>query len=411
MFNYFEVHKTLIIAPLRVTRNTWPSEIKKWDHVSYLTYSVITGTPKQRMIAAAKPADIYLVNRENLQWLIEKSGLPFDYDMVVIDELSSFKSSDAKRFKALMRVRPKVKRIVGLTGTPSSNSLMDLWAEFRLLDMGERLGKFKSSYTARYFRPDQMNGYVVYSYKPIPGAEDNIYEAISDITISMRAKDFLDMPERIDTAVEVEMSKHEADTYKELKKELVLSLPDGEVTASNAATLSGKLLQLAGGAVYTDDGATIRLHDRKLDALEDLVEAANGRPTLVAYWYRHDLERIRERLHKMGIAFDEIKTNESIRRWNKGEIPVGLIHPASAGHGLNLQESSSRIIWFSLTWSLELYIQLNARIFRQGQREKTVVIQHIITQGTIDERVMRALREKNATQEALIEAVKADIQK
>ena len=409
MYEKFEIRKVLVIAPLRVAKNTWPAEIAKWQHTQYLTYSVITGTASQRMAAAMKPADIHIVNRENVAWMVEKSGIPFDYDMIVVDELSSFKNSDAKRFKALMKVRPKVKRIIGLTGTPSSNSLLDLWAEFRLLDMGERLGKFKSQYTGNFFRPDQMNGHVVYSYRPLPGAEQKIYDCISDITISMRARDYLEMPERIDTIHEVHMSDEEADTYKEMKKELILELPDGEVTASNAAVLSGKLLQLAGGAVYTDDGEVMHLHDRKIDALEDMIEAANGRPVLVAYWYKHDLERITERLNKISIAHEQINTDDSIRRWNKGEIPVGLIHPCSAAHGLNLQESSNTIIWFSLTWSLEYYIQLNARLLRQGQKEKTVIVQHIICKGTIDERVMRALASKDAGQQALIDAVRAEI--
>lgn len=410
MYDRFDIRKALVIAPLRVAKHTWPSELQKWSHVSYLTYSLITGTPKQRLEAMMKPADIYIVNRENVAWMINKSGLPFDYDMLILDELSSFKSADAKRFKALMKVRPKVKRIVGLTGTPASNSLMDLWAEFKLIDMGERLGRFKSAYTANYFRPDQMNGYIVYSYRPLPGAEELIYDRISDITISMRARDYLEMPERIDSTVEVRMSDKEADTYKELKKELILELPDGEITASNAAVLSGKLLQMASGAVYTDDGNYIPVHDQKLDALDDLVEAANGKPVLVAYWFKHDLGRICERLDKIGARYELINTDESIRKWNRQEIPIGLIHPASAGHGLNLQDGGSTIIWFSLTWSLEFYQQLNARLWRQGQRDKTVIVQHIICKGTIDERVMRALASKDAGQQALIDAVRADLE-
>lgn len=409
MYERFEIKKVLVISPLRVAKNTWPEEIQKWNHTRYLTYSVITGGPEKRREAMMSDADIHIVNRENVTWMIEKSGIPFEYDMIVVDELSSFKNSDTKRFRSLMKVRPKVKRIVGLTGTPSSNSLMDLWAEFRLLDMGERLGKFKSNYTSNYFRPDRMNGHVVYSYKPLPGAEDRIYERISDITISMAARDYLDMPERIDTNVSVELSNKESIAYKELKKELILTLPDGEITAANAATLSGKLMQMASGAVYTDDSDVIRVHDRKLDALEDQIEAANGKPVLVAYWFRHDLARIQERLREAGVAFEAIDTDASIARWNRGEIAVGLIHPASAGHGLNLQNGGSSIIWFSLTWSLELYQQLNARLWRQGQKDRTVVIQHIICKETIDERVMKALKEKNATQEALINAVRAEL--
>ncbi len=409
MYDRFEIRKVLVIAPLRVARVTWPQEIEKWSHTSYLTYSVIAGTPKQRMAAATAPADIYIVNRENVTWLIETSGLPFDYDMIVVDELSSFKSADAKRFKSLMKVRPLAKRIVGLTGTPSSNGLMDLWAEFKLLDMGKRLGKFKSAYTANYFRPDRMNGYIVYTYRPLPGAEQRIYDQIGDITISMAARDYLEMPERIDTNVSVELSEKESIAYKEMKKDLILTLPDGEITASNAATLSGKLMQMANGAVYTDDGDVVEMHSRKLDALEDLLEAANGKPVLVAYWYKHDLERIRERLAKIGAGYELINTDDSIRRWNRKEIPVGLIHPASAGHGLNLQDGSNTIIWFGLTWSLELYQQLNARLWRQGQKDKTVIVQHIITKDSIDERVLKALQEKDTTQKNLIEAVKAEV--
>ena len=408
LFDRFEIHKVLIIAPLRVARSTWPDEIRKWDHTGYLTYSVITGTASERLAAMQTGADIYIVNRENVTWMVEKSGLPFDYDMVVVDELSSFKTSQAKRFKSLMKVRPTVSRVIGLTGTPASNTLMDLWAEFKLLDMGKRLGKFLSSYRVNYFLPDQMNGYIVYSYKLQAGAEDRIYDAIKDITISMKATDYLPMPEKVEVSTEVSMTDDEKDIYKEMKKELVLSIGSDEITASNAAALSNKLLQLAGGAVYTDDGEVMHVHDQKLDALEELIEAANGKPVLVAYWYKHDLLRISERLAKMGVGYDLVSSDESIKRWNKGEIPVGLIHPSS-GHGLNLQDGGSTIIWFGLTWSLELYQQTNARLWRQGQKSKTVVVQHIITKGTIDERVVRALASKDAGQAALIDAVKAEI--
>jgi len=409
MFDRFEISKVLIIAPLRVARSTWPAEIEKWDHTGYLTYSLITGTAAERLAAMQANADIYIVNRENVAWMIEKSGLPFDYDMIVVDELSSFKSLQAKRFKALMKVRPTVSRVIGLTGTPASNTLMDLWAEFRILDMGKRLGKFLSSYRVNYFLPDQMNGYIVYSYKMQPGAEQRIYDAISDITISMKAADYLPMPEKVEVSTEVEMSDDEKGIYKELKKELVLSIGSDEITASNAATLSNKLLQLSNGAVYSDDGNVMHVHNRKIDALEDLIEAANGKPVLVAYWYKHDLLRISERLAKMGVGYDLVGSDETIKRWNRGEIPVGLIHP-SAGYGLNLQEGGSTIIWFGLTWSLELYQQTNARLWRQGQKDGTVIIQHIITKGSIDERVLKALQEKDTTQNNLIDAVKADLE-
>ena len=404
-----EVHKALIIAPLRVARDTWPAEIWKWDHLKDLSYSVVIGTVQERKEALRQPAVIYLINRENVQWLVEESGMPFDYDMIVIDELSSFKSWQAKRFKSLMKVRPFVKRIVGLTGTPSSNGLMDLFAEFKLLDMGKRLGRFIGQYRNAFFTPDKTNGQIVYSYKALPGAEDAIYRRIGDITISMKACGNIKMPELITTKYEVEMSPAERREYELLKKELVLSLPEGEVTASNAAVLTGKLLQLSSGAIYSDDGSVVRLHDRKLDALEDIIEDMNGRPLLVAYWFKHDYDRIARRLTKDGISFERLDSEESMRRWNAGQIQVALAHPASTGHGLNLQQGGSTICWFTPTWSLELYQQMNARLYRQGQQAETVVITHIVTKDTVDGRVLRALGEKDRVQEALIEAVKAEV--
>ena len=409
MFDSFEIHRALVVAPIRVASYSWPAEIEKWDHLEGLKYSVAVGTAAERLAALRKQADIYLINRENVQWLISESGIPFDFDMVVIDELSSFKNHQTKRFKALMKVRPKVKRIVGLTGTPSSNGLMDLWAEFRLLDMGERLGRFIGQYRTSYFRPDKQNGQVVFSYKPLPGAEKQIYDKISDITISMKSTDHLQMPELINSRYTVYLSEKEDSRYADLKKDLVLQMPDGDITAANAASLSGKLSQMANGAVYTDAGETVAIHERKLDALEDIIEAANGKPVLVAYWFRHDLERITERLHKLKVPWSKLDTDSSIRKWNAGEIPMALIHPASAGHGLNLQSGGNTLVWFGLTWSLELYQQTVARLWRQGQESETVVVQHIITKGTIDERIMKALSEKDTTQAALIDAVKADL--
>lgn len=400
-----------MIAPLRVARDTWSAEIEKWDHLHGLIYAVAVGTESERLEALNRQADIYIINRENVQWLVMESGIPFDYDMVVVDELSSFKNHQTKRFRALMKVRPKVKRIVGLTGTPSSNGLMDLWAEFRLLDMGERLGRFIGQYRTAYFTPDKRNGQVVFSYKPLSGAEEKIYGKISDITISMKATDHLKLPELVMSEYEVRLSEAERKRYEELKKDLVLLLPDGEeITAANAASLSGKLSQMANGAVYADDGSVICIHDRKLDALEDIIEAANGKPLLVAYWYRHDLDRITERLHERHIPFSRLDDSESIRRWNRGEFPVALIHPASAGHGLNLQDGGAALVWFGLTWSLELYQQTNARLWRQGQAADTVVIRHLIAKGTIDERIMKALSQKDTTQAALIDAVKANLE-
>ena len=329
--------------------------------------------------------------------------------MVVVDELSSFKNHEAKRFRAFMKVRPKVKRIVGLTGTPSSNGLMDLFAEFKLLDMGERLGRFIGAYRANFFRPDKMNGPIVYSYKPIPGAETMIYNRISDITISMKATDYLKMPELVSSRYEVQMDDVEKQKYEEFKKDLVLEIEDGEITAANAASLSGKLSQMANGAVYSDDLTVKQIHDRKLDALEDIIEAANGKPVLVAYWFKHDLTRITERLRKLKVIYQKLDSDESIRKWNEKELQVGLIHPASAGHGLNLQSGGSTMVWFGLTWSLELYQQTVARLWRQGQTENTVVIQHIVTADTIDERILKALEQKDNTQSALIDVVKAEV--
>ena len=353
-------------------------------------------------------ADIYLINRENVTWLIDESGLPFDYDMIVIDELSSFKSSGTKRFRSLLRVRPKVKRIVGLTGTPASNGLMDLWAEYRLLDMGER--RFITHYRNAYFSPDKRNGMIVYSYSPLPGAEKAIYSKISDITISMKCTDYLKMPECVLNEVKVRMTETEKQKYDALRKDMVLTVGDADIDAVNAASLANKLSQMANGAVYDENGNAHTLHLHKLDALEDLIEAANGKPVLVAYWFKHDLERIEERLHKLYIPFSRMDTESSIRRWNAGTVPVGLIHPASAGHGLNLQAGGSTLIWYGLTWSLELYQQTNARLWRQGQTADTVVLHHIVTEKTIDERIMTALQQKEKTQDTLIEAVKANLE-
>ncbi len=403
MYERFEVGKVLVIAPLRVARDTWPEEIEKWEHLKGLTYSVVIGTEGERTAALKAKANIYLINRENVDWLITKSGHSFEFDMVVIDELSSFKSASAKRFKSLLKVRSKVKRIVGLTGTPSSNGLMDLWAEFRLLDMGERLGRFITHYRTNFFVPDKRNQQMIFSYKPRPGAEDEIYRLISDITISMKCGDFLNMPECVMNEITVQLSEKEKRLYDDLKKDMVISLEDNEIDAVNAAALSGKLLQMANGAVYDEDGKVIKIHEHKLEALEDLIEGANGKPLLVAYWYKHDIERMKRKF-----KIREIKTSTDIKDWNNGRILIAAIHPASAGHGLNLQSGGCTLVWFGLTWSLELYQQTNARLWRQGQKE-TVIIHHIICKGTIDEKVMDSLEKKHKGQENLINAVKAEI--
>lgn len=408
LFDSFEVHKVLVVAPLRVAKTTWADEIRKWDHLQNLRYSVAIGTERERIAALKTSADIYIINRENVQWLIEESGVPFDFDMLVIDELSSFKNHQTKRFKALMKVRPKIKRVVGLTGTPSSNGLMDLFAEFKVLDMGERLGRLIGQYRNQYFQPDKRNGQIIYSYKPLPYAEKAIYDKISDITISMKATDHLKMPELVSTEYLVKLSDKERKKYENMKSELVVEFGENEITAANAAALSNKLSQMANGASYTDDREIVEIHERKLDALEDIIESMNGKPLLVAYWFKHDLERICTRLQNLHIPFSRLDTEQNIRDWNSGKIPVALIHPASAGHGLNLQEGGSTLVWFGLTWSLELYQQTNARLYRQGQKNM-VVIQHIITENTVDERILKALQRKDKTQAALIYAVKAEV--
>ena len=409
MYDTFEVSKVLIVAPLRVAKVTWSDEIDKWDHLSHLTYSVAVGSEKERLSALKKKADLYMINRENLQWLIEKSGLPFDYDMVVLDELSSFKSWQSKRFRAFMKVRPKVQRVVGLTGTPSSNGLMDLFAEFKCLDMGERLGRFITQYRNAFFIPDRMNGQVVYSYKPRPFAEEEIYRRIGDITISMKALDHLKMPELIENRYPVYMDDGEKQQYESMKKDLILPYLENEaITAANAAALSGKLCQMANGAVYSDEGSVAHIHDRKLDALEDIIEAAQG-PILLCYWFKHDLERITKKLDELKVEYARISSDGSIRMWNEGKFQVGLIHPASAGHGLNLQAGGNHIVWFGLTWSLELLEQSNARLWRQGQKAETVVVQYLVTAGTIDERILDAISKKEKDQNALIDAVKAEL--
>ena len=398
----FLIRKVLVIAPKRVAAHTWPSEIKKWDHLNGLTYSVVVGTERERKVALFRQADVYIINRENVTWLIEQSRMLFDYDMVVIDELSSFKSHQAKRFRSLMKVRPRVKWITGLTGTPAPNSMMDLWAEFRLLDMGKRLGRFLSHYRNLYFIPDKRNGSIIYSYRPVKGAEERIYDRISDITISMKSADYLQMPECVMNEVPVYLSEKERKVYDSFRKTMVAEVEGKELDALNAASLSGKLMQMANGAIYAEDREVLHIHDRKLDALEDLIEGQNGKPVLIAFWFNHDRDRIRQRFGDVR----EIKTARDIDDWNNGEIPVAIIHPASAGHGLNLQAGGSTLIWFGLTWSLELYQQCNARLHRQGQKD-TVVIHHIIAKDTIDEDILKALQRKEKGQDSLINAVKA----
>ncbi|MDU7238667.1 DEAD/DEAH box helicase [Actinomyces sp.] len=404
MLDYFTIHRVLVIAPLRVARDTWPTEIAKWDHLRGLTVSVAVGTKQDRLNALAASAMVTIINRENIPWLVNQMGGSWPFDMVIIDELSSFKNHRAKRFTALVKMRPHVKCWVGLTGTPAANGLMDVWAQFRLLDGGERLGRFITRYRERWFVPDKRNGMQVFTYKPRVGAEDEIYGAIGDMTLSMRTTDHLQLPELTVTTMPVKLEPEERRVYEQLKSDLVLQLGEATIDAANAAALSGKLLQLASGAIYTSDGQWTAVHERKLDALEDLVEAANGNPLLVAYWFTHDRERITARFPHAR----ELKASVDIEAWNRGEIALGLIHPASAGHGLNLQSGGHLLVWFSLTWSLELYQQTNARLYRQGQLEP-VTITHLVAEGTLDEAVLRALDAKDATQAALIDAVAHEI--
>ena len=403
LLDSFDACRVLVVAPKRVAEDTWPREIQKWEHLHGLTFSLVLGSEKERRAALSKQAMIYIINRENVSWLVENHR--WDFDTLVIDELSSFKSSKAQRFRALKKVRPMCSRVIGLTGTPAPNTLIDLWPQIYLLDMGKRLGRFITHYRERFFVPDKQNREIVYSYKLREGAEQKIYDLIGDICISMKAADHLRMPELVFNRVEVHLSPRERKLYDTLKKDMVLTLRDGEVDAMNAASLSGKLLQLANGAVYSADGKALPIHSRKLDALEDLVEAANGKPVLVAYWYKHDLQRIQERFPDSRV----IDTPNDISDWNAGKITIGLLHPASGGHGLNLQDGGSTVVWYGMTWSLELYQQLNARLWRQGQKNSTVIIHHIITVGTHDEDVLRALERKDMGQAALINAVKAQL--
>lgn len=409
MHDSFEVSKTLIIAPLRVASVTWKEEIEKWEHLKGLTYSVCVGTSKERVAALRREADIYIINRENVEWLVTTLGSSFDFDCLVLDELSSFKSYSSKRFRVLMKVRPMVKRIIGLTGTPAPNGLMDLFAEFKVLDMGERLGRFITGFRNEYFVPDKRNQNIIFSYKLRPGAEERIYERIADITMSMKALDYIKMPDLITNDIKVHMSAEEMRVYKDLKEEMVADLEGVQVTALTAGSLATKLMQAASGAIYKDGGKYIPFHEKKLDALEERIEAMNGQSVLVAYWFRFDKERIENLLKKMGVSYTFLDTSDGIKAWKEKKAQVGLIHPASAGHGLNIQSGGNTLIWYTVPWSLELYEQTVARLWRQGQKDGTVVIEHLVTAGTIDERILKAIGKKEITQSSLMDAVKADL--
>lgn len=409
--DYFEASRILVIAPLRVAEDTWAREVDKWDHLRHLRISKVLGSAAVRRKALKAEADIYVINRENVEWLVSEYGSKWPFDTVVIDELSSFKNPQAKRFRALRRIRPMIKRVVGLTGTPAPNSLMDLWAPMYLIDQGERLGKTITGFRDRYFVPGSRSGHVVYEWKEKKEAEDRIYEAISDIAVSMKAEDWLELPERIDRNLPVALSPKAREQYKKLEKELLLPFMDADVVASTAAVLSNKLLQMASGAVYDEDKGVKLIHEAKLDAMEDIIEAANGKPVMVFYNFKHSLSRIQERFPEARILRKGKDGNEDIRAWNNDEIPLLLLHPKSAGHGLNLQESSCRtVVWFDQIWSLEEDQQANARVHRQGVRHNIVVIR-LVAEGTMDEDAVAALERKAAGQDALMEAVKARIER
>ena len=408
MYEDLEVERVLVIAPKRVAEDVWTTEASKWDHLQHMKLSLVLGTERQRKEALKAKADVYVINRENVAWLIAHYGSAFPFDMIVIDELSSFKSAKSIRFKALRMVRPKVKRIVGLTGTPRPNGLLDLWPQIYLLDQGERLGKTLTGYRDRYFTPGKRNGHIVYDYK-LKVEDQEIYSKISDICISMKAKDYLDLPERINRTVQVKLPEKIFNQYEEFERKQILALEDlDEITAINAAALTNKLLQFANGAVYDADKNFYEVHGEKLDELEEIIETANGQPVLVFYSYKHDLARIHKRLK--GYKPQELKSAADIKSWNKGEISVLLAHPASAGHGLNLQAGGNIIVWFGLPWSLELYQQANSRLDRQGQT-RSVIIHHLVTVGTMDEDVVASLSNKADGQDALMAAVKARVQK
>lgn len=411
MHDYMEVNKVLVIAPKRVAEDTWTSEINKWDHLKHLTVSKVLGSEVNRKKALFKKADIYVINRENVEWLVQYIGAMWPFDMVVVDELSSFKSAKSRRFKALRVIRPKIKRLVGLTGTPAPNGLIDLWSQMYLLDQGERLGKTIGAYRAAFFKPGKQVGHIVYNYRLLPEAEQQIFSRIEDICVSMKAEDYLELPERIDNVVKVKLEEKTLKAYYEFEKKEILALANGdEISTPNAAALTNKLLQFANGAIYDEMKVAHKIHDDKLDQLDELIEAANGKPVLVFYTYKHDLDRIKERFRDKVVTFEDGGTSKVMQRWNNKEIEILCGHPASCSHGLNLQAGGHIMIWFGLPWSLELYQQAVARLDRQGQVE-TVTNHILLSEGTMDEDVWKALSNKSVGQDVLMEAVKARIEK
>lgn len=405
MHDYFDIQKVLVVAPLRVADDTWTREADKWDHLRHLRISKVLGSAAARRKALKADADIYVTNRENVDWLLAEVGVTqWDFDTVVIDEVSSFKNYRSKRFRALRRIRPLLKRVIALTGTPAPNSLIDLWAPLFLLDQGQRLGKTITGYREQYFTPNERNGNVVYNWKQKKESEAQIYKAISDIAVSMKAEDWLQLPEKIERTVPIKFNQT---LYKKMENELLLPYRDADVVANTAAVLSNKLLQMASGAVYDEEKGIKHIHEAKLDALEDIIEAANGKPVMVFYNYGHSLSRIQERFPKA----KKLQKKEDIHAWNHDEIPILLLHPKSAGHGLNLQESSCQtVVWFDQVWSLEENQQANARIHRQGQTRRIVILR-LVAEGTIDDDVIEALERKATGQEELMQAVKARIER
>lgn len=406
MHDYFDVQKVLVIAPLRVAESTWSDECAEWRHTHYLRVSKVLGGLTERVEALQKSADVYMINRENVVWLVDYYKRNWPFDMVVIDESSSFKSHTAKRFKALKKVRPLMKRIVELTGTPAPNGLLDLWSQIYLLDRGKRLGKNITAYRDKYFNPGQRNGHIVYDWVPKPGAEEEIYKKIADICVSMKGEDYLKLPPAMMNTVKVKLSAAAVKKYNQLERDLILSIADQDIVANTAAALSNKLLQMANGAVYDEEKAITHIHDEKLESLAEIADITNPRSLMVMYYYKHDLVRLQKRFPNAV----PLKTAEDIKAWNAGKISILLVHPASAGHGLNLQHGGSVVVWFGLTWSLELYQQANKRLHRPGQKE-TVIIHHLVTEGTIDEDVMAALKSKSAGQDEMLNAIKARIEK